>query len=64
MIHIGIDLHYTNMVIAEINDNGEIVRQTKLPACKQTFGNYLDSFDEPIHAVVESIPKAFGRLGS
>lgn len=54
MIHIGIDLHYNNMVIAEINDNGEIVRQTKLPACKQTFGKYLDSFDEPIHAVVES----------
>jgi len=39
MIHVGIDLHATNMVIVAINDNGDEVRQAKRRSTKSVASN-------------------------
>ena len=38
MTYVGIDLHADNMVIVAINDNGQVVRETKLPASRRSLG--------------------------
>jgi transposase len=53
MIHIGIDLHFTNMVNSAINDNGEEIWRGKLPATRQSLRDFFSQFDEPVQAVVE-----------
>lgn len=53
MIHVGIDLHFTNMVNSAINDKGEEIWRGTLPATRQSLGRFFDQFDEPVQAVVE-----------
>lgn len=53
MIHIGIDLHFTNMVNSAINDNGEEIWKGKLPATRQSLSDFFSQFNEPVQAVVE-----------
>ena len=53
MIHAGIDLHSTNMVNVAINDNDELVRQSKLPTSRRSLEEFFLSFTEPVQAVVE-----------
>lgn len=53
MIHIGIDLHSTNMVNSAINDNGQELLKTKLPASEQSLEEFFARFDQPVQAVVE-----------
>lgn len=53
MIHIGIDLHTHNMVNVAINDNAEVIRQAKMPACPNSLDLFLDDLQEPVQAVVE-----------
>ena len=53
MIHVGIDLHSNNMVIVAINDNGDEVRQAKLPSNGGALEDFFGTFDEPVQAVVE-----------
>lgn len=53
MIHVGIDLHFTNMVNSAINDKGEEIWKGKLPATRQSLGDFFSQFDEPVQAVVE-----------
>lgn len=53
MIHIGIDLHFTNMVNSAINDKGEEIWKGKLPATRQSLSDFFSQFDEPVQAVVE-----------
>ncbi|MCC5905796.1 MAG: IS110 family transposase [Balneolaceae bacterium] len=53
MIHVGIDLHFTNMVNSAINDKGEEIWFGKLPATEQSLQDFFDQFDEPVQAVVE-----------
>lgn len=53
MIHIGIDLHFTNMVNSAINDNGEEIWKGKLPATRNSLRDFFNQFDEPVQAVVE-----------
>lgn len=36
MIHAGIDLHFTNMVNAKINDSGEEIWSGKIPATRES----------------------------
>lgn len=54
MIHVGIDLHSTNMLNVAINDNGNVVARQKLAATKNALSQYFEVFDEPVQAVVES----------
>lgn len=54
MIHVGIDLHTTNMVNVAINDNGKLVSRKKLPVTRKALDTYFGRFEEPIQAVVES----------
>lgn len=53
MIHVGIDLHFTNMVNSAINDNGEQIWAGKLPSRRQSLETFFDQFNEPVQAVVE-----------
>lgn len=53
MIHIGIDLHYTNMVNSAINDNGEQIWKGQIPATEAGLADFFRQFDEPVQAVVE-----------
>lgn len=53
MIHIGIDLHFTNMVNSAINDKGEEIWKGKLPATRKSLEDFFSQFDEPVQAVVE-----------
>ena len=53
MIHIGIDLHTTNMVIAAINGNGEVIREDKLACSRDELSRFFASFTQPVQAVVE-----------
>jgi hypothetical protein len=53
MIHVGIDLHATNMVFVAINSNGEVVREAKLPTSPARLEEFFSSFTEPVQAVVE-----------
>lgn len=53
MIHVGIDLHINNMVNVAINDNGELVREAKLPTSTKALAEFFSSFEEPVQAVVE-----------
>ncbi|HYW95715.1 MAG TPA: transposase [Bacteroidales bacterium] len=53
MIHVGIDLHTRNMVNVAINDNAEMVRQAKMPACPNSLDTFFGKFQEPVQAVVE-----------
>lgn len=53
MIHVGIDLHTTNMVNVAINDNAELVRKAKLPTATNALEDFFGQFAEPIQAVVE-----------
>lgn len=53
MIHVGIDLHFTNMVNSAINDKGEEIWKGKLPATRQSLSDFFNQFDEPVQAVVE-----------
>lgn len=53
MIHVGIDLHTNNMVNVALNDNGEVVREAKLPTSERALEDFFGGFDEPVQAVVE-----------
>jgi len=53
MIRAGIDLHATNMVIVAINDNGEVVREAKLPTSPTRLAKFFSTLDRPVKAVVE-----------
>ena len=53
MIHAGIDLHSTNMVNVAINDNDELVRQSKVPTSRRSLEEFFLGFTEPVQAVVE-----------
>ncbi len=53
MIYCGIDLHANNMVIVAINDNGDEVRQAKLPSNGRALEDFFSTFTEPVQAVVE-----------
>jgi len=41
------------MVIVAINDNGEEIRQAKLPTSTRSLEDFFGSFGEPVRAVVE-----------
>jgi transposase len=53
MIHIGIDLHFANMVNSAINDNGEQIWSGKIPATEAGLADFFSQFTEPVQAVVE-----------
>jgi len=53
MIHVGIDLHFKNMVNIAQNDNGDVIADQKLPATVQSLERFFAQFDEPVQAVVE-----------
>lgn len=53
MIHVGIDLHFTNMVNSAVNDKGEEIWKGKLPATRASLDTLFNQFDEPVQAVVE-----------
>ncbi len=51
MIHAGINLHSNNMVIVAINDNGEVVGESKLPNSDRALDDFFSAIDEPVQAV-------------
>jgi ribulose-5-phosphate 4-epimerase/fuculose-1-phosphate aldolase len=53
MTYVGIDLHSTNMVIVAINNNGEVVKEAKLPTSPARLKTFFHSFNGPVQAVVE-----------
>jgi transposase len=53
MIHVGIDLHTVNMVNVAINDNGEQVKEAKLPTSQKTLHDFFSGFVQSVQAVVE-----------
>ncbi|NGP88486.1 IS110 family transposase [Fodinibius halophilus] len=53
MIHVGIDLHTTNMMNVALNDNGEVVQKAKLPTSRRSLEDFFGTFDDPVKAVVE-----------
>lgn len=54
MIHVGIDLHPSNMVNVAINDNGKLVREEKMKTTPAALAGFFDHVDAPVQAVVES----------
>ncbi|MCH2450644.1 MAG: transposase [Gracilimonas sp.] len=54
MIHIGIDLHISNVVNSAINDNGHELWSGKIAATEAGLGDFFAQFDQPVQAVVES----------
>ena len=53
MIHVGIDLHFTNMVNVAQNDNGDIIAEQKLPTSVQSLERFFSQFEKSVQAVVE-----------
>jgi transposase len=53
MIHVGIDLHFTNMVNSAQNDNGDVLVEQTLPATEQSLERFFAQFEQPVQAVVE-----------
>ena len=51
MIHVRINLHANNMVNVAINDNGDVVRQAKLPCSQQSLEDFFGTFSEPVQAI-------------
>lgn len=46
MTYVGIDLHTNNMVNVALNDNGEVVREAKLPTATRVLSEMkLMGFD-------------------
>lgn len=54
MIYSGIDLHKTNMVITNIDSNGQQLAQRKLGCQKRLVRAYFEGYNRPHQAVVES----------
>ena len=53
MTYCRIDLHSNNMVIVAINNNGEVIREAKLPTSQRALEDFFGTFDSAIQAVVE-----------
>jgi len=41
MIHVGIDLHSSNMANVAINDNDELVNEAKLPPSRRSLEDFF-----------------------
>jgi len=54
MLYSGIDLHKDNCVISTVNQNGEMINQSKLPNHNSSIIHYFSSMGKPHKAVVES----------
>ena len=54
MFYSGIDLHKDNCVISTVNQNGEMIRQSKLPNHNSSIIRYFEAMGKDHKAVVES----------
>ena len=54
MFYSGIDLHKDNCVISTVNQNGKMIKQSKLPNHNISIIRYFSEMGKPHRAVVES----------
>ncbi len=54
MFYSGIDLHKDNCVISTVNQDGEMIKQSKLPNHNSSIIRYFEEMGKDHRAVVES----------